>query len=437
MRNRKNVKRVRKNVDHDKDLSVQVSSSSIKMNDASKKRKNVTPNVFGSMTDADETGLTQSPKGQKSSRLISYNENENEEKDEEKGAERGQKGGIRRVRRVGGDDKEKELDKKRREFMDNICLNFNLNDEKYEERNDSSDVDGEDDHDATYCVNKIEERKERGRVTGKGKGKERHRSAMVNDYNNRSRSHCEEGEDIEVDPDLDVEGMWREVAGEGERDKDGGGGVGSEDRIRGKEKESNGDYTGREMEGEGEKRTRDGRIFKMKNDDIATIQPMEGLLNRNIQSNHAPRNEKERESDKRNDCAEFSTDEDSDDSNETSSSSPSPSRFSAPSSSSPSFSLGSMGSYQCNNDDISNSSRSSCSSNGSSDSNEELDALVIKEQEISKMIQLSQSVGRTRMHTSLPFHSMLFIIASINSFIHSFICHCIMSTSIITIINQS
>ena len=412
MRNRKNEKRrERKNVDHNKHLSVQVSSSSMKMNGASKKRKNVTPNVFGSMTDADETGLTQSPKGQKSSRLISYNENEekDEEKDEEEGAEGGQREEIRRVRRVGDDDNEKELDKERRDFMNNIRLNFNSNNEKYEERNVSSDVDDKDDHDATYHVNKKENRKERGRIEGKGqgkgKGKEKHRSARVNDYNDRNRSHCE-GEDIEGDPDLDVEGMWREVAGEGERDRDGEGGGGSEDGIRGKEKQSNGDYTGREREGEGEKRTRDDRIFEMKNDGIAAVQRMEGILNRDTHNNHAPRNEKVRENDRRNDYAEFSTDEDSDDSNETSFSlSPSLTRFSASSSSS--SSPGSMSSYQCNNDDISNSnsSRSSCSSNGNGDSNEELDALVIKEQEISKMIQLSQSVGRTRMH-AMPCHSI-------------------------------
>ena len=370
------------------------------MNGASKKRKNVTPNVFGSMTDADETGLTQSPKGQKNSRLISYDENENEEKDEDEGAGRGQRGGIMGCRRVGDDDDEKDNDKDRIGFINNIPLNFNLNRKKYGERNVSGDVDNEDDHDETYCLNKKEERKEKDRV--KGKGIERHRSARVNDFNDNSRNDCEE----DGDPDLDVEGMWREVAGEGERDRDGGGGEVGEDKIRVKER--NGDYTA--GEGQGEEKARDGRIFEIENDDIATIQQMEGILKDNAHSNHAQRNEKGREENTRIDYAEFSTDEDSDDSNETSSSSsssPSPSRFSAASSSS-SSSPGSMSSYQCNDDDKSN--RSSCSSN----SNEEMDALVIKEEEISKMIQLSQSVGHACMPIS-AFHPI------VQSFFHPLI----------------
>lgn len=410
MRNRKNEKKKeRKNTDHNKRLSVQVSSSSINMNGASKKRKNVTPNVIGSMTDADETGLTQSPKGHKSSRLISYDENENEEKDEDEGAERGQSGGIRGCRRVGDDDDEKDNDKDKDkiDFINSIRLNFNLNRKKCEERI-SGDIDDEDDHDATHCVNKKENSKDKGRGKGEGKGKERRRSARVNDFNDRSRNDCEE--DGGGDPDLDIEGMWREVAGEGERDRDGGGG-GDEDENGIRVKERNGDYRG--GEGEGEEKARDGRMFGINNNDIATIQQMEGILKHNAHGNHALRNEKGRENDRRNDYAEFSTDEDSDNSNETSSnsstSSSSPSRFSASSSSTSSSSPGSMSSYQCNNGDKSNSS------SRSSSSNEELDALVIKEQEISKMIQLSQSVG----HAFMPFKSFH---ATVHSFIHSSLC---------------
>lgn len=301
-------------------LSIQVSSSSSnRLKLASKKRKDITPNAYGSMTDADVTGLTQSPKGQKSSRFVCYDEkednddNEEDEEEENEGEGEGREGGVEK---------------------------------------------------------------------GKGKGKGRDRLFRSDDFNNIS---------TEGDPDLDVEGMWREVGGEigGEKEK-----VKKRDdivRVSG----GGGDEEGRRgMKGE------EGiGMFKGRNSDIGTIKQIERLLRRQSDSK-----ERERGGDERSGFGDFSGEEDSDDSNDTttlSSSCPSPSP-SPSSSSSSSSSPGSMSSGEYSNHDNNNSSSSS---------DGDIDALVIKEQEISKMIQLSQSVR----------HFTLYCV--IHSFIHSYMHH--------------
>ena len=337
-----------KNRDRDEDssnnqnnLSIQVSSSSNRLKVASKKRKNITPNAYGSMTDADETGLTQSPKGQKSSRFVCYDEKEDEDDNEE-----GEDGG--------------------------------------------------------------EERK--GNV-GKGKGQDR--LFKNDDFNNIS---------TEGDPDLDVEGMWREVGGEigGEKEK-----VKKRDDI---------------VEGVRGRRGGEGGdcqigVIKERTSDIGTIKQIERLLRRQSDTHHALNKEREKGRDERPGYGEFSEEEDSDGSNDTNTSSsscpsPSPSPFSSsssPSSSSP----GSRSSGEYSNHDNNNSS-SSCSG-GDGD----IDALVIKEQEISKMIQLSQSVCRTTSYCVMPCYTVSFIRLCIHSVIRSFIWLFFHSFSIVTFIFTS
>ena len=317
------------NQDH---LSIQVSSSSNRLEVASKKRKDITPNAYGSMTDADETGLTQSPKGQKSSRFVCYDEKEDEDEENEVNEnEGGGEGGV-----------------------------------------------------------------EKGKRKGRGKGKGRDRLFRNDDFNNIS---------IEGDPDLDVEGMWREVGGEigGEKEKV----KRRDDIVVGVKGEGEGGG-GEEMNGEEEI-----GMFKERNSDIGTIKQIERLLRRQSDSK-----ERERGGDERSGYGDFSGEVDSDCSNDTttsSSSCPSPSpspSYSSSSSSSP----GSMNSAEYSNH---GNNSSNCSS-----SDGDIDALVIKEQEISKMIKLSQSVRHATsycvMHSFVHTctHHLLCFSLVINCFSH-------------------